>query len=314
MDIWLILGAMTLDLFIGDPRFLHHPVVYIGTLINWLETILASILDNRYLAGFVLCASVLLVTGSLTWLVLFVARQLHPLVYGFVSLYLAYTTLALRQLHLESREVAQLVEAGHLDEARRALALIVGRDTAHLDDEQILKACIETVSENTSDGVIAPLFYLFLGGPILAMLYKAANTLDSMVGYRDDRYRELGWFSARFDDLMNLVPARLTGLLMIVASFPLGLNAWASLKVMLRDARKPSSPNAGYPEAAAAGALGIQLGGPAVYFGEAVNKPTLGDPDRKVDIASYRAMIRLMYVTTFLALALGVFLLWPFRV
>jgi adenosylcobinamide-phosphate synthase len=313
MDIWLILGAMTLDLMIGDPRFLHHPVVYIGSLINWLETILASLLDNRYLAGFVLCGSVLLVTGSLTWLVLFVAEQLHSLIYSFVSLYLAYTTLALRQLHLESREVAQFVEAGNLDAARRALALIVGRDTAHLNDEQILKACIETVSENTSDGVIAPLFYLFLGGPILAMLYKAANTLDSMVGYRDDRYREMGWVSARFDDLVNLVPARLTGLLMVVAAFSLGLNPWAALKVMLRDARKPSSPNAGYPEAAAAGALGIQLGGPAIYFGESVDKPTLGDSDRKVDIASYRAMIRLMYVTTFLALALGVFLSWPFR-
>ena len=201
MDIWLLLGAMALDLIIGDPRYLHHPVIYIGTLINWLETILASLVDNRYFAGFVLCGGVLLVTGGLTWLVLFVSGLLHPLFYGLVSLYIAYTTLALRQLHLESREVAMMVEAGNLDGARRSLALIVGRDTAHLNEEQILKACIETVSENTSDGVIAPLFYLFLGGPILAMIYKAANTLDSMVGYRDDRYREMGWVSARFDDL-----------------------------------------------------------------------------------------------------------------
>jgi len=313
MDIWLLLGAMLLDLLIGDPRVLHHPVIYIGTLINWLELVLASLLDNRYFAGCVLCATVLLMTSGVTWLVLLVANLFHPLIHGAISLYLAYTTLALRQLHIESREVVRLVEAGQMDAARRALSLIVGRDTAQLDEEQILKACIETVSENTSDGVIAPLFYLFLGGPVLAMLYKAANTLDSMVGYRDDRYRELGWASARFDDLMNLVPARLTGLLMVIASFPLGLNPWASFKVMVRDARKPSSPNAGYPEAAAAGALGVQLGGPAVYFGEWVEKPTLGDPDRRVTIDHYRAVVRLMYVTTFLALALGVFLSWPFQ-
>ena len=313
MNIWLLLGAFVLDLLLGDPRFLHHPVIYIGTLINWLETILASLFDNRFLAGFILCGSVLAVTGGLTWLVLAVASFLHPVIYGAVSLYIAYTTLALRQLHIESREVVQLVERGDLDAARRALALIVGRDTAQLDEEQILRACIETVSENSSDGVIAPLFYLFLGGPVLAMIYKAANTLDSMVGYRDDRYRELGWASARFDDLLNLIPARLTGLLMVIASFPLGLNPWAALKVMLRDARKTSSPNAGYPEAAAAGALGIQLGGPAVYFGEEIDKPTLGDPERKINIDRYRAMIRLMYATAFLALGLGVFLSWPFR-
>ncbi len=313
MDIWLLLGAFLLDLLIGDPRYLHHPVIYIGTLINWLETILASLLDSRFIAGFVLCGSVLVVTGGLTWLALQVACLLHPVVYGVISLYLAYTTLALRQLHLESREVAKLVEAGNLGGARQALALIVGRDTAHLDEEQILRACIETVSENTSDGIVAPLFYLFLGGPVLAMIYKASNTLDSMVGYRDDRYREMGWASARLDDLLNLVPARLTGLLMVVASFPLALNPWAAIKVMLRDARKPSSPNAGFPEAAAAGALGVQLGGPAVYFGEKVDKPTLGDADRIINIDRYRAMIRLMYVTAFLALGLGVFLSWPFR-
>jgi len=313
MNIWLLVGAFLLDLLMGDPRFLHHPVIYIGALINWLEMVLASMLDNRFFAGFILCGSVLTITGGLTWVVLSIACIVHPVVYGVISLYLAYTTIALRQLHIESRQVAQLVEIGDLSSARQALALIVGRDTGHLDEEQILRACIETISENTSDGVVAPLFYLFLGGPVLAMIYKAANTLDSMVGYRDDRYRELGWASARFDDLLNLVPARLTGLLMVVAAFPLALNPWAALKVMLRDARKTSSPNAGYPEAAAAGALGIQLGGPAVYFGENVEKPILGDPDRSINIDRYRAMIRLMYVTCFLALGLGVFLSWPFR-
>lgn len=313
MNIWLLLGAFILDLLVGDPRFLHHPVIYIGTLINWLETVLASLLDNRLLAGFLLCTGVIAITGGLTWLVLHLSALLHAWLHAAISLYLAYTTIALRELHRESRGVVRLVEAGDLDGARRALSLIVGRDTAHLDEEQILRACIETVAENTSDGVVAPLFYLFIGGPVLGMIYKAANTLDSMVGYRDDRYRELGRASARLDDLLNLVPARLTGLLMVVAAFPLALNPWASLKVMLRDARKTSSPNAGYPEAAAAGALGIQLGGPAVYFGSAVDKPTLGDADRVTNIDRYRAMVRLMYMASILALGLGVFLSWPFQ-
>jgi adenosylcobinamide-phosphate synthase len=206
--------------------------------------------------------------------------------------------------------VVDLVAAGDLDNARRSLSMIVGRETAHLTEEEILRACIETVAENSSDGVIAPLFYLCLGGPVLAMIYKAANTLDSMVGYRDDRYREIGWASARLDDWLNLLPARLTGLLIVVVSFPLGLNGWAALKLMLRDARKTSSPNAGFPEAAAAGALGIQLGGPAVYFGAEVMKPTLGDADRPVTVASYRDMVRLMYASFFLALSIGVFQLW----
>ena len=131
-----------------------------------------------------------------------------------------------------------------------------------------------------------------------------------MVGYRDERFREIGWASARFDDLLNLIPARLTGLLMVVVSFPIGLNGWAALKVLLRDARKTSSPNAGFPEAATAGALGVQLGGPAVYFGEEVLKPTLGDPDRPVTVNSYHGMVRLMYASSFLALLIGVFLLW----
>lgn len=309
----LLLFAVILDLLLGDPRFLHHPVVYIGKLINLLETGLRSLFNNRRVAGIVLCLAVLLVTGGLTGGILWLSGKVHPLVQAAVAVYLAFTTLALRQLHKESREVVELVEAGDLDNARRSLSLIVGRETAHLDEEQILRACIETVAENTSDGVIAPLFYLMVGGPVLAMLYKAANTLDSMVGYRDDHFREMGWASARFDDLLNLFPARLTGLLMVVVAFPIGLNGWAALKVMLRDARKPSSPNAGFPEAAAAGALGLQLGGPAVYFGVEVDKPTLGDPDRSATVASYRGMIRLMYASSMLAFLVGVVLLWPLQ-
>ncbi|BCR03749.1 cobalamin biosynthesis protein CobD [Desulfuromonas versatilis] len=305
---WLIPCAFALDLVLGDPRRLTHPVVLIGGLIEGLEVPLVGLLKNRRLAGILLTALTLLVTGLVAIAVLKLAQAVHPWLGWLAALWLAYTTLALRSLHKESREVVTLVEQGDLDEARRSLALIVGRETSHLDEEGILRACIETVAENTSDGVIGPLFYLFIGGPVLALLYKAASTLDSMVGYRDDRYRELGWASARFDDLLNLVPARLTGLLMALAAWPLGLNGAEALRIMLRDARKHSSPNAGYPEAAAAGALEVQLGGPAIYFGARVEKPTLGDADRPITVAGYRAMVRLMYLASLLALGLGVLL------
>lgn len=305
---WLIPAALAIDILIGDPRRLIHPVVLIGNLISRLQVPLAGLLTNRRQAGIILTVLTLCITGGTTWLVIHLAELIAPAFGAAVSLWLAYTTLALGELHRESRAVVSLVEAGNLGEARRSLALIVGRETATLDEEGILRACIETVSENTSDGILAPMFYLFVGGPVLAMMYKAANTLDSMVGYRDDKYRELGWASARFDDLVNLIPARLTGMLMVIAALPLGLNAWNALRILLRDARKPSSPNAGFPEAATAGALGIRLGGPATYFGQRVEKPTLGDADKPITVASYRAMVRLMYLTSFLGLGLGLLL------
>jgi len=311
MNPTLLLLALALDLLLGDPRFLHHPVVLIGALINLLETGLRGLLPYLRLAGVLLVLAVLTISGGVTWLLLFAADWLHPLIGAAVTVYIAFTTLALRQLHKESAEVIRYLEDDDLPGARAALSLIVGRETAQLDREGILRACIETVAENTSDGVIAPLFYLFLGGPVLAILYKAANTLDSMIGYYDDRYREFGWAAARLDDALNLLPARLTGLLMVLAAFPVGLNGWAALKTMLRDARKTSSPNAGFPEAAAAGALGVQLGGPAVYFGERVDKPTLGDPDRRPTVASYRATVRLLYATSLLMTLFGVLLTWP---
>ncbi|WP_035058348.1 adenosylcobinamide-phosphate synthase CbiB [Desulfuromonas sp. TF] len=312
MDL-LIPAAFALDLLLGDPRWLPHPVVYIGACIKWLEGLLTEHVGSRRLAGVLLTALTLAATGAAASVFLYLAAEIDPLFGWAAALWLAFTTLALRSLHKESRAVVKLVEEGRPDEARQALALIVGRDTAGLSEEAVVKACIETVAENTSDGIVAPLFYLFLGGPVLAVLYKAANTLDSMVGYRNERYRELGWASARLDDLLNLIPARLTGVLMALAAWPLGLDPWGALKIMGRDARKPASPNAGFPEAAAAGALGVQLGGPASYFGKQVEKPVLGDPDRPVTVTAYRKMVRLMYLTSFLALALGVILTWLIR-
>jgi len=304
-SVWLIFAAFLLDVFLGDPRFLPHPVIFIGKLVRRLELTLAGLFNHVRQAGILLLLATLFFTALVSVGTLLLAGVIDPLIGTLASLWLAWTTLALRSLQRESRKVVRYLEKGSIVEARRALSMIVGRQTSQLDEQGVLRACIETVAENTSDGIIAPLFYLFLGGPVLAVLYKAVNTLDSMVGYKDEQYRELGWASARFDDLVNYLPARLTALSMIVTAPLVGLNPVQAAHMTWRDARKHSSPNAGYPEAAAAGALGVQLGGPAVYFGEVLDKATLGDPHRPLETADYRRMVRLMYASTLLVLAAG---------
>lgn len=310
---WMLLGAFGLDLLLGDPRGMPHPVVWIGRLIQQLENLWAGFLGRCRLAGILLTFSTLLAAGGAAWGLLALACFLHPWLWGAAALWLAWTCLALRSLHSESLTVVRHLEAGDLAAARQALSYIVGRDTAELGETEILRATIETVAENTSDGVIAPLFYLCLGGPVLGILFKAASTLDSMVGYKNERYREMGWASARLDDLLNLAPARLTGLLMVLAAAVLRLDAAGALRIMRRDGRKPKSPNAGIPEAAVAGALGIQLGGPALYFGQPVEKPTLGDDNRPVDLAAYRQTVQLMYLASLFMLGLGLIFLGVWR-
>lgn len=311
MIFWLVPAAFALDLVLGDPHSLPHPVVWIGRLIRRLEAAMEERPKNRRLAGAILAAATLAVVFASAWGGLALAGRLGEVVEGALALWLAYTTLALRSLHSESRAVVTLVEEGRLDEARLALSFIVSRDTAALDREGILRACIETVAENTSDGVVAPLCYLFAGGPVGALLYKGASTLDSMVGYRNERYRDFGWASARLDDILNLVPARLTALFMALAALLLRLDGGRALRTVRRDARKHHSPNAGFPEAAVAGALGIRLGGPAVYFGTPVDKSALGDDLAPVTPEHYRQTVALMYLSSFLTLAGGVLLtLW----
>jgi adenosylcobinamide-phosphate synthase len=191
--------------------------------------------------------------------------------------------------------VAEALEAGDLPLARKQLSFIVGRDTAELGEPEIWRGAVETVAENTSDGVIAPLFFLMLGGPVLGLVYKAINTLDSMVGYKNATYLHFGRASALFDDLMNWIPARLSGILIVAASPFIGLNMKNSWRIMRRDGRNHASPNSGFPEAAAAGALGVQLGGTNHYFGKAVEKPTIGDPQKPLDLRAWHGAVKLMY-------------------
>ena len=291
----ILILAVILDLLIGDPRRFPHPVTYMGKLIAILEKALRRVFKNERIGGlFLLLLTVAITIG--TALALLVGAYTIKSYAGFiVAVILSWSCIAARSLHLESSLVADALIRGDLAEARRFLSYIVGRDTAELDEAEIWRATVETVAENTSDGVIAPLLYLMVGGPVLGLAYKAVNTLDSMVGYKNERYLSFGWASARFDDLVNYLPARLTGLLITFAAPLAGLPARDAWRVMLRDGRKHTSPNSGIPEAAVAGALGLRLGGTNLYGGRPVEKPTIGDPVNPISQGSWRDAVRLMY-------------------
>lgn len=309
----ILLSALLLDLALGDPRWLPHPVVLSGRLISALDTLLNRPPLHRRTAGVLLLLITAGSAGTAVWLLIRVSQQLHPLAGFLAAAAVSYTCLAARSLHRESALVADALAAGNIDEARRNLSFIVGRDTSGLDEGEIWRALVETVAENTSDGIVAPLFWLTVTGPVGGMVYKAVSTLDSMVGYKSERYLQFGWASARMDDLLNFIPARLTALLMILAAPLAGLSPGSALAITLRDRLKHPSPNSGHPEAAAAGALGVRLGGPASYRGIPSFKEYIGLPQRPLDRQAYAGMIALMYLTTLLmaaaciagALALG---------
>lgn len=309
MSSGLLLGILLLDLCFGDPRGWPHPIVWIGRLISRLETWLREEVKNLRAAGIILVLLVLAVSGFSALVALQIAETMSGWLAGLVTLWIGWNCLALRSLHRESGLVILALERDDLNGARQSLSMIVGRETSQLDEEGVIKACLETVAENASDGVIAPLFYLVLGGPILGLLYKAVNTMDSMIGYKNERYLEFGWAAARLDDLLNYLPARLTGLLLVAVSYPLGLNGRSAWQIMLRDAGKHASPNAGWPEAAAAGALGIQLGGAASYFGKRVDRATIGDAGMRLSVAHYHHLVRMLYSSSLLAVVVGLLLL-----
>jgi len=312
MDI--ILGY-AIDLIIGDPSWFYHPVRLIGKFIDFLETILRKIAKTavaQKIAGIILAA---VTVGGTYFLLYFLLKYLHQeniYIFHLINIFLVYTVLATKSLSEEALKIYSLLNQGEIEKARQSLSFIVSRDTAHLSEEKITKATVETVAENASDGIVAPLFYLFLGGAPLAMAYKAVNTLDSMVGYKNERYLYLGWASARLDDIANFIPARLTALLLAVSALLGGSYAAAdrALSTMLKEGSHHESLNSGYPEAAMAGALGISLGGVNTYGGLEVAKPVLGKELNPAAPSHILKAVRLMRITSFLALLMGVLLLW----
>jgi len=309
---WSLLMAYVLDLAVGDPRWLPHPIRWIGAWIVRCERVFlrpnGSSTQQRIM-GIVFWFSVVGAVALCAFLALRVAFWIHWVPGVALSTWMAFTVLATRSLHGESADVARALEAGDLPLARERLSWIVSRDTSQLEEPEIVRALLETVAENISDGIVAPLFYLALGGPVLAMAYKAVNTMDSMVGYMNDRYRYFGWFAAKVDDGVNWLPARMSGWLLVLGAAWTGLDWRRARLIMKRDANKMKSPNAGYPEAAAAGALGVQLGGSSVYFGQKVEKPTLGDGGSPLTLTVYRKMVRLMYMTSFLAFIMALLIM-----
>ncbi len=269
--------ALLLDGLLGDPPSWPHPVRWIGRLAAASERWCRRLFGDTVTAGGCCVLLVLLVTGTVTAVLLAAAGMLHPYVRSVAAVLVLYTCFALRDLLRHSRRVHAALAAGDLEAARRRVAMIVGRDTADLDTAGVVRACVESVAENMVDGVTAPLFYAFIGGPVGAMLYKAVNTMDSMFGYRNDRYEKFGRIAARLDDAANFIPARLTGLVIVLAALLTGFDWRRSWRIFLRDRLAHKSPNSAHSEAAAAGALGVQLGGSAVYFGRMLTKPTIGD-------------------------------------
>ena len=301
--------GFVLDLVLGDPHGFPHPVRWMGALISRLEGPLRRVFPatrfGERVAGAVLVVIVAGASFACAALLLWACGQLSWWLALAVESLLCYWMLATRALRDESMAVARELAAPDLPAARHAVSMIVGRDTERLDEEGVAKAAVETVAENTSDGVIAPLFYMALGGAPLAVLYKAVNTMDSMVGYKNERYRHFGTAAARLDDVLNFIPARIAGVLMCMAAPMVRLDGAGAWRVFRRDRLAHSSPNSAHTEAACAGALGVQLAGGNWYFGKYVDKPTIGDALRPVECADIARANRLLYASSVLGLLLA---------
>ena len=296
--------GFVLDLLFGDPHWLPHPIRLIGNLIASLEKLNKKELSDtkKFLRGFAMVVIVIAWTTGVTAVILEGAYGLHPAIGCAVEAIMTYQILATKCLKVESMKVYEQLQKQNLPAARKAVSMIVGRDTEQLDETGVAKAAIETVAENASDGVIAPMIYLAVGGPVLGFAYKAVNTMDSMVGYKNDKYLYFGRCAAKLDDVVNYIPARISAWLMILASACERMNWKNAEKIYKRDRYCHASPNSAQTEAVMAGALEVQLAGDAVYFGKVVKKPTIGDDIRPVEAEDIKRANHLMYLTSFLGL------------
>ena len=298
IKIWI---AYVLDLIFGDPQNVVHPVQVIGKIISTGEKILLR-KKYKFLAGAVLNIFTVSITYTLMYLI---SKSVKISVFFMIiEIYLMYTIFSINSLAREGNRVYRILKEGDIEKARKDLSYLVSRDTETMDEKMIIRSTMETISENTVDGIVAPMFYMFLGGMPLAMAYKAINTLDSMVGYKNEKYMDFGKFSAKVDDAVNFIPARITGILIVLASMILDYDYKNSLKIFIRDRKNHSSPNSAHSEASVAGALGVQFGGKVSYFGKETDKPTIGDKTKEFELEDIRKNIRIMYVTSFLSLVI----------
>ncbi|WP_418789920.1 adenosylcobinamide-phosphate synthase CbiB [Phosphitispora sp. TUW77] len=303
-----IAAAYVVDLIAGDPRHIPHPVVLIGKIIEWLERLLrkwtAPVVGLK-VSGVMLAVGTISATYLIMSGIIAGAYKINYWLGLLTSIWFLSSTIAVKGLGCAAMEIYTLLKTGNLSEARKKVGWIVGRDTQNLGEGEISRATIETVAENIVDGIVAPLFYGFIGGAPLAMSYKAVNTLDSMVGYKNDKYMELGWASARFDDICNYIPARLTGVFLLIAFLFTGKPVNKAIKIIVRDSSGHPSPNSGIPEAAVAGALGIRLGGVNYYDGVESFRTYMGEPVNSISKSHILDTVRIMYITSLISVLTG---------
>lgn len=298
-----LLAGYAADLIFGDPRWLYHPVRFIGNLIALLEKLIRKIMPvnkaGELAGGFITVVLVLLLCGIVPWVLLHLVFGLNVVAGVILEAFMCYQLLAVKSLKDESMKVYDALTGSTIEDARKAVSMIVGRDTQNLDQKGVAKAAIETVAENFSDGVIAPMFYMFIGGPVLMYIYKGINTMDSMMGYKNDKYIYFGRCAAKLDDAANFIPSRLAALLLIAAAYIGGFNGKGAVKIFKRDRFNHASPNSAQTESAAAGALDIQLAGNAYYFGKLYEKPTMGDSVKEPEAEDIKRVNKLMYIGSF---------------
>ena len=304
IKIWI---AYVLDLIFGDPQNIIHPVQVIGKMISSGEKFLLgenSSLSRKYkfFAGMILNITVISLTYGITYLIHRTSE--NSIIFTVAEIYLMYTVFSINSLAREGNRVYNILKEGNIERARKDLSYLVSRDTGTMDEKMIIRSTMETISENTVDGIVAPMMYMFLGGLPLSMTYKAINTFDSMVGYKNEKYMDFGKFSAKLDDVANFIPARITGILIVIASMILGYDYKNSLKIFIRDRKNHSSPNSGHAEAGVAGALGVQFGGRVSYFGKEVDKPVIGDKTKDFELEDIKKNIKIMYAASFLSLVM----------
>lgn len=305
-----IIIAFILDIILGDPYCFPHPVKLMGKIISLEDRLFRSIFYNRTglkFAGFVIVVLNISIGFCVPLFLLKIIRP-YPILYRTANIYLIYTCISARCLHYEAMRVYKSLGKG-IKQARHRLSYIVGRETKNLSREEIIKATVETVAENTSDGVVAPLIYIFLLGAPGGMAYKFINTMDSMLGYMNEKYIDIGYFPAKTDDIFNFIPARLTGILMSLSC--LGrFNIKSGIKIMIRNRKNHKSPNAAFPEGAVAGLLGIRLGGNNIYNGKLVEKPTIGNNINMVNKNHIKNTIEIMYRSEVLLLTIYILIQW----
>ncbi|MFI3167728.1 MAG: adenosylcobinamide-phosphate synthase CbiB [Bacillota bacterium] len=297
-----VVVGYVIDMIIGDPHFLVHPVVLMGAVISACEKVFRKVFPKtkagEHFGGFLTVVVTIILSGGVSLGILWVAYKISPWLYLGLESLMCWQILATKSLKVESMKVFTALENGNLAEGRKYLSYIVGRDTENLDEAGIVKAAVETVAENTADGVIAPMLAILIGGAPLGFIYKAVNTCDSMIGYKNEKYKHFGTFGARLDDFCNFLPSRLSALLLVDSAWLCKYNWKNALKIWKRDRRNHHSPNSAQTESAVAGALEICLAGDAVYGGVLKKKPTIGDEIRKIEIADIKRANKLMQVAS----------------